>query len=59
MTTIIFLVIGIAIGYLCFHIGFRFGVIAAVARMEAVRVQMEDIFRDLKDLNDQWTEDEL
>ena len=59
MMTILYVVIGIAIGYLCFHIGFRFGVIAAVARMEAVRVQMEDIFRDLKDLNSQWTEDEL
>jgi hypothetical protein len=59
MMTLIGLVIGIAIGYLCFHIGFKFGVIAAVARMEAIRVQMEDIFRDLQDLGSQWTEDDL
>ena len=59
MTTIIALVIGIAMGYLCFTLGFKFGVIAAVARMEAIRVQMEDIFRDLQDLNSQWTEDDL
>jgi uncharacterized membrane-anchored protein YhcB (DUF1043 family) len=59
MTTIIGLVIGIAIGYLCFHLGFKFGVIAAMARMEAIRVQMEDIFKDLQDISDQWTEDDL
>jgi uncharacterized membrane-anchored protein YhcB (DUF1043 family) len=59
MTAIISLVIGIAIGFLCFRIGFKFGVIAAMARMEAIRVQMEDIFRDLQDLNSQWTEDDL
>jgi hypothetical protein len=59
MMTLLYLVIGIAMGYLCFTLGFKFGVIAAVARMEAIRVQMEDIFRDLQDLNSQWTEDDL
>jgi uncharacterized membrane-anchored protein YhcB (DUF1043 family) len=59
MTTIIALVIGIGLGFLSFRIGFKFGVIAAMARMEAIRVQMEDIFRDLNDLNAQWTEDDL
>lgn len=59
MMIFIGLVVGIAIGYLCFTIGFKFGVIATMARMEAIRVQMEDIFRDLQDLNSQWTEDEL
>ena len=59
MMTILALVIGIVVGYLCFTIGFKFGVIATMARMEAIRVQMEDIFRDLQDLSGQWTEDEL
>ena len=59
MMTILALVIGIVVGYLCFTIGFKFGVIATMARMEAIRVQMEDIFRDLQDLSGQWTEDDL
>jgi hypothetical protein len=59
MMTILALIIGIVIGYLCFTIGFKFGVIAAMARMEAIRIQMESIFRDLEDLSGQWTEDEL
>ena len=59
MTTFIALIIGIVVGYLCFYIGFKFGVIAAMARMEAIRVQMESIFKDLEDLSGQWTEDDL
>ena len=59
MTTFIAVIIGMALGFLSFRIGFKFGVIAAISRMEAIRVQMEDIFRDLQDLNSEWTEDDL
>ena len=59
MITVVAIAVGILLGYLIFSLGFRMGVIAAVSRMEAIRVQMEDIMRDLQDLNTQWTEDDL
>ena len=52
-------ILGIGLGYTIFQIGFRMGFVTALARMNAVIVQMQDVMEDLSDLSHQWTEDDL
>jgi hypothetical protein len=39
--------------------GFKMGVLAAMARMNAVIVQMQDVVADINAFQKQWTEDDL
>ena len=50
---------GIAAGYFGYRMGFKMGVLAAMARMNAVIVQMQDVVQDIEQFQKQWTEDEL
>jgi hypothetical protein len=35
------------------------GVLASMARMNAVIIQMKDVVQDIEELQKQWTEDDL
>jgi len=60
MTTFIGVFLGgIAAGYFGYRMGFKMGVLAAMARMNAVIVQMQDVVKDINDFQKQWTEDDL
>jgi threonine synthase len=50
---------GVAAGYFGYRMGFKMGVLAAMARMNAVIVQMKDVVQDIEQYQKQWTEDEL
>jgi threonine synthase len=50
---------GVAAGYFGYRIGFKMGVLAAMARMNAVIVQMQDVVQDIEQFQKQWTEDDL
>jgi threonine synthase len=50
---------GVAAGYFGYRVGFKMGVLAAMARMNAVIVQMQDVVQDIEQFQKQWTEDEL
>jgi hypothetical protein len=60
MTTFIVGVIGGAMcSYIGYRLGFKMGVLAAMARMNAVVVQMQDVVKDITDYQKMWTEDDL
>lgn len=50
---------GISAGYFGYRMGFKMGVLAAMARMNAVIVQMQDVVQDIEQFQKQWTEDDL
>jgi len=50
---------GTVAGYFGYRIGFKMGVLAAMARMNSVIVQMQDVVADINDFQKQWTEDDL
>jgi threonine synthase len=50
---------GVAAGYFGYRIGFKMGVLAAMARMNAVIIQMQDVVQDIEQFQKQWTEDDL
>jgi threonine synthase len=50
---------GVAAGYFGYRMGFKMGVLAAMARMNAVIVQMQDVVADINAFQKQWTEDDL
>jgi threonine synthase len=50
---------GVAAGYFGYRVGFKMGVLAAMARMNAVIVQMQDVVQDIEQFQKQWTEDDL
>ena len=51
--------IGAGAGYIIFRIGFQLGFATALARMNAIIVQVKDVMQDLNDIQTQWTEDDL
>jgi hypothetical protein len=53
------LFIGAGAGYIIFRIGFQLGFTTALARMNAIIIQVQDVMQDLNDLQKQWTEDDL
>jgi hypothetical protein len=59
MNILITLVVGALAGYIIFRIGFQLGFTTALARMNAIIVQVQDVMQDLNDLQHQWTEDDL
>jgi hypothetical protein len=61
MTALIVFFLGAIGSYISFRIGFRLGGISAIARMNAVVVQMQDVFQDIQEMQQrtQWTEDDL
>jgi threonine synthase len=59
ITTIATFIGGVAAGYFGYRVGFKMGVLAAMARMNAVIVQMQDVVADINAFQKQWTEDEL
>jgi hypothetical protein len=60
MTTFIVGVIGGAMcSYIGYRLGFKMGVLAAMARMNAVVIQMQDVVKDITDYQKMWTEDDL
>jgi threonine synthase len=59
MTFIASFVGGVVAGYFGYRIGFKMGVLAAMARMNAVIVQMQDVVADINEFQKQWTEDDL
>jgi threonine synthase len=59
ITVIATFVGGVAAGYFGYRVGFKMGVLAAMARMNAVIVQMEDVVADINAFQKQWTEDDL
>jgi uncharacterized membrane-anchored protein YhcB (DUF1043 family) len=59
ITGLIAFVVGVIIGYGAYRIGFQMGVLSAMARMNAVIVQMKDVVQDIEQYQKQWTEDEL
>jgi len=60
MITFIVGVIGGAVSaYIGYRLGFKMGVLAAMARMNAVVVQMQDVVNDITDYQKMWTEDDL
>ena len=50
---------GVVAGYVGYRVGFKMGVLAAMARMNAVIVQMQDVVQDIEQFQKQWTEDDL
>lgn len=50
---------GVVAGYFGYRMGFKMGVLAAMARMNAVIVQMQDVVADINEYQKQWTEDDL
>jgi hypothetical protein len=56
---LLILFIGAGAGYIIFRIGFQLGFTTALARMNAIIIQVQDVMQDLNDLKTQWTEDDL
>lgn len=59
MELIIALVCGAGGGYIIFRIGFQLGFTTALSRMNAIIIQVQDVMKDLNDIQHQWTEDDL
>ena len=59
MNIFITLIVGVVAGYIIFRVGFQLGFITALARMNAIIVQVQDVMKDLNDIQHQWTEDDL
>tara|TARA_R110000868_G_scaffold338487_2_gene599262 strand:- start:1288 stop:1473 length:186 start_codon:yes stop_codon:yes gene_type:complete len=61
MTTIIVFFIGAIGSFISFRIGYRLGALSLMTRMNAVVVQMQDVFKDIQEMQQttQWTEDDL
>jgi hypothetical protein len=59
MKMLLMLFIGAGAGYIIFRIGFQLGFTTALARMNAIIIQVQDVMQDLNDLKTQWTEDDL
>jgi hypothetical protein len=59
MKMLLTLFIGAGAGYIIFRIGFQLGFTTALARMNAIIIQVQDVMQDLNDLKTQWTEDDL
>jgi len=59
MKMLLILFIGAGAGYIIFRIGFQLGFTTALARMNAIIIQVQDVMQDLNDLKTQWTEDDL
>jgi len=59
MKMLLTLFIGAGAGYIIFRIGFQLGFTTALARMNAIIIQVQDVMQDLNDLKKQWTEDDL
>jgi hypothetical protein len=59
MNILITLVVGALAGYIIFRIGFQLGFTTALARMNAIIVQVQGVMQDLNNLQHQWTEDDL
>jgi hypothetical protein len=59
MKMIFLLFVGAGAGYIIFRIGFQLGFTTALARMNAIIIQVQDVMKDLNDLQHQWTEDDL
>ena len=59
MKMLLTLFIGAGAGYIIFRIGFQLGFTTALARMNAIIIQVQDVMQDLNDLQTQWTEDDL
>ena len=59
MNILIMLIVGGLAGYIIFRIGFQLGFATALARMNAIIIQVKDVMEDLNDIQHQWTEDDL
>ena len=59
MNIFITLIVGAVAGYIIFRVGFQLGFTTALARMNAIIVQVQDVMKDLNDIQHQWTEDDL
>jgi hypothetical protein len=59
MNILIMLIVGALAGYFIFRIGFQLGFATALARMNAIIIQVKDVMEDLNDIQHQWTEDDL
>ena len=59
MNILIMLIVGALAGYIIFRVGFQLGFTTALARMNAIIVQVQDVMEDLNDIQRQWTEDDL
>jgi hypothetical protein len=59
MKMVFLLLVGAGTGYIIFRIGFQLGFATALARMNAIIVQVKDVMQDLNDIKHQWTEDDL
>ena len=59
MNILITVIVGALAGYIIFRIGFQLGFTTALARMNAIIVQVQDVMQDLNDIKHQWTEDDL
>lgn len=59
MNILFTLVIGAVAGYIIFRVGFQLGFTTALSRMNAIIIQVQDVMKDLNDLQHQWTEDDL
>ena len=59
MNIFITLIVGVVAGYIIFRVGFQLGFTTALARMNAIIVQVQDVMKDLNDIQHQWTEDDL
>jgi hypothetical protein len=59
MNILIMLIVGALAGYIIFRIGFQLGFATALARMNAIIIQVKDVMEDLNDIQHQWTEDDL
>jgi hypothetical protein len=59
MNILITLFVGALAGYIIFRVGFQLGFTTALSRMNAIIIQVQDVMKDLNDLQHQWTEDDL
>jgi hypothetical protein len=59
MKIIFLFLVGAGSGYIIFRIGFQLGFTTALARMNAIIIQVQDVMKDLNDFQHQWTEDDL
>jgi hypothetical protein len=59
ITFLVGVVGGAVCSYIGYRLGFKMGVLAAMARMNAVVVQMQDVVNDITEYQKQWTEDDL
>ena len=54
ITGLVAFVVGVIIGYGAYRIGFQMGVLSAMARMNAVIVQMKDVVQDIEQYQKQY-----